>query len=176
VRRVGPLVLLLSVSACRGWQDDRYLRHLTPASLARREASYGFGDPGAGWEPITRGKHVQVAWIERTLGAVIELHAQCDDQGDSSLEQYTDHLRLDWTGWTERSQTKVMIERREALRTVVDAALDGVARRNDFVVLKKNGCLFDLRYSAPPDHYDQGLPAFDRVLGGFRFPLPQGQG
>lgn len=165
------ICVLTSSSGCRGWQGDRYLRHRAPASRARKEATYAFGLPGGGWQPIADRGDLQVAWLEPDLGAVIELHAQCADQGDSSLEQYTDHLRMDWTKWTVVSQVELKLERRAALRTVVDAELDGVPRRNDFVVVKKDGCLFDLRYSAPPDGYAKGHAAFDRVVGGFRFPL-----
>ena len=40
---------------------------------------------------------------------------------------------------------------REALRTRVDAKLDGVPMTLDLYVLKRNGCIFDLSYAAPPD-------------------------
>ncbi len=116
---------------------------------------------------------IQVAWINRSLDGVgvIELHAQCNEQGDSSLEQYTDHLRIDWDGWTVVEQESIQMGGRAALRTVVDAQLDGIARRNELWVVKKNGCLFDLRYSAGVRDFDAGRGDFAAVAQGFAFPL-----
>lgn len=167
-----PLVAsALLLVGCRGWQGDQYLRHRAPASRAARETSYGFGQPGDGWRAVRKVEEVQVAWIHDGYGAVIDVHAQCDEQGDSSLEQYTDHLRIDWTGWKVLSQQPERLIGRAALRTVVEGELDGVVYRSEFLVAKRSGCLFDLRYSAPPDRFDAGRGAFVRVVEGFRFPL-----
>lgn len=164
-------VLVLAVSAgCAGWHGNTYYAHRTPPKRARKETTFRFGDPGSGWQPVRNLKDVQVAWTHRELG-VIELHAQCDDQGDSSLDQYTDHLRIDWTEWRVEEQEQTRLVGRAALRTVVTASLDGVSRRNEFWVVKKNGCLFDLRYSASPARFEQGREAFADVVAGFRYPV-----
>ena len=166
------MVLVLALCAgCAGWRGDTYYAHRVPLERAREEATYRFGLPGAGWTEVRKVKGVQVAWMNRELGGLIELRAQCDDQGDSSLDQYTDHLRIDWTAWEVLEQEETRLVDRAALRTVVRAELDGVPRHNEFWVLKKNGCLFDLRYSADPDHFAAGQPAFARVVEGFTFPL-----
>ena len=154
---------------CAGWRDhgDTYF-----AARTGDEATYHFGQPGAGWRPVRDVDDIQVAWVNPTLEGVgiIELHAQCEEQGDSSLAQYTDHLRIDWDDWTIVEQQETQLIDRAALRTVVDASLDGIPRRNAFWVVKKNGCLFDLRYSAGPADFGAGEPAFDAVVTGFRFP------
>lgn len=173
-RRVAPLLLVavtLGSGCSAGWRGDTYQAHRWPKDRARKEATYTFGQPGETWRPVREAGAVQVAWLHPELAAFIEIHAQCDEQGDSSLEQYTDHLRIDWTKWTVLEQQQTQMVGREALRTVVDAELDGVPRRNEFVVLKKNGCLFDLRYSAKPSTFEQGRPAFEQVVQGFRFPV-----
>lgn len=165
------LAALLVATGCRGWRGDTYYAHLVPAGRARKEATYRFGDPGAGWRPLRDVKDVQVAWMNVDLGAVIEIHAQCDEQGDSSLEQYTDHLRIDWTDWTIVSQERKTIIGRAALHTVVTAKLDGVPRKNEFIVVKKSGCLFDLRLSSRPDAFAQASADFGKVVAGFKYPL-----
>lgn len=143
-----------------------------PVTRARAEATYAFGLPGEGWRsPRGRIPEVQVAWINPRYAGLIQLHVACDDQGDSSLEQYTDHLRIDWTEWNVVSQTRERLAGRDALRTVVEAKLDGVERKNELVVVKKNGCLFDLHYSADPAGFGRGRADFQRVLDGFRFPV-----
>ncbi len=169
-RSIPIVASMLLLSSCRGWQGDEYLRHRVPATRAAREASFGFGLPGEPWRAVRKVDGVQVAWVHDGIAGVIDLHAQCDEQGDSSLEQYTDHLRIDWTAWEVVSQTAERLVDRAALRTVVDAQLDGVPRRNEFVVVKKSGCLFDLQYSARPDGFEAGRAGFARVVAGFRFP------
>jgi hypothetical protein len=170
------LAALLVATGCRGWRGDTYYAHLLPASRARKEATYRIGDPGPGWRPLRDVDDVQVAWMNVDLGAVIEVHAQCDEQGDSSLDEYTDHLRIDWTDWTIHSQQPETIIGRAALRTVVSAKLDGVARKNEMLVVKKDGCLFDLRVVARPDAFDQASADFAKVVAGFAFPLRERDG
>jgi len=166
------LALALALTAgCAGWRGDTYYAHRSPPKIARKEITFRFGDPGPGWQPVRNLKNVQVAWIHRDLGGAIEIHAQCDDQGDSSLDQYTDHLRIDWTSWDVESQEQTRLLGRAALHTVVTAELDGVPRRNELWVVKKNGCLFDLRYSAAPEHFEAGRAAFAEVVAGLRFPV-----
>lgn len=172
--RVAPLVLaaVTFASGCAGgWRGDTYHRHRLPRDRAAKETTFRFGLPGEQWRAVRDQDDVQVAWVHPDLAAFIEIHAQCDDQGDSSLHQYTDHLRIDWSDWKVVEQRQVNMVGREALRTVVDAELDGVARRNEFVVLKKNGCLFDLRYSAKPSTFERGRVAFEQVVSGFQFPV-----
>jgi hypothetical protein len=165
---------LMTLSACGGWRGsgDTYFQRRVPRDRARAQTTYAFGQPGEGWRPLrTKMPELQVAWIHPGYAGVIEIHATCNEQGDSSLEQYTDHLRIDWTDWTVESQASERIVEREGLRTIVTATLDGVPRKNELVVVKKNGCLFDLRYSANPERFDQGRKDFERVVGGFRFPV-----
>jgi hypothetical protein len=169
-RAIAVLAFALSATGCHGWHGNTYSRHLI-GKRSREEATYRFGEPGDGWRPVRKVADVQVAWIDDALGAVIQIHAQCDEQGDSSLDEYTDHLRIDWTDWKVVSQTSETVAGRAALRTVVEGDLDGVKRRNEFLIVKKSGCLFDLQYSAPPERFAAGRAGFDRVVRGFRFPL-----
>ncbi len=167
---MGVLATSLLMSACAGWRD--YGNTYYARKSADREESYSFGLPSDAWRPVHDVNEIQVAWINADLDGVglIELHAQCDEQGDSSLHQYTDHLRIDWDDWTVLEQAEVTLIDRAALRTVVDAKLDGIPRRNELWVVKKNGCLFDLRYSAGASDFAAGQADFAAVVRGFRFP------
>lgn len=167
------LALLSSAAACSGWRGagDTYYRHSLPAKRARKEATFSFGQPGEAWRPLRKVKDVQVAWIRPEIRGVIEVRAQCDEQGDSNLLQFTDHLRIDWTDWKILSQTDQRLVDRAALRTVVTGQLDGVPMQLELWVVKRAGCLFDLRYAADPDRFAQGQPQFAAVVAGFSFPL-----
>ena len=166
-----PLVALTMVAAgCAGWRDhgDTYFAH-----NKKRQATYAFGHPGEDWRAVRSEDFdgVQVAWVHPSSVGFIEIHGQCDEQGDSSLQQYTDHLRIDWTDWEVVEQQELEIAGREALRTRVTGKLDGVPRASEFVVVKKNGCLFDLRYSTTPAAFEGGHADFEQVVEGFRFPV-----
>lgn len=166
------LAVITLASGCAGWRDfgDTYYAHRSPRALAAKEATFSFGMPGADWTPIDDVDDVQVAWFNPALAGIIELRAQCDEQGDSSLEQYTDHLRIDFEDWAIVEQGKATLAGRAARRTVVDASLDGISRRNELWVVKKNGCLFDLRYHAAPENFAAGQRDFSAVVQGFRYP------
>lgn len=166
-------VLALPSVGCRGWRNagDTFYGHRVPKKRARRETTYSFGQPGGQWRPLRDVDDVQVAWIRREIVGVIELHAQCDEQGDSNLYQYTDHLRIDWTDWQVESQSERTLVGRAALRTIATGRLDGVQMKLEMWVVKRAGCLFDLHYAAPPDTFAQGQSQFADVVAGFQFPV-----
>ena len=73
-------------------------------------------------------------------------------------------------GFTERqelSQQLVPLDGREALRSRHTAKLDGVPVELELVVLKKDGCVFDFTYVAPPGQAEARMPDFDALLAGF---------
>lgn len=163
--------LLLVGSACGGWRGygDTYYRRWERG--VRHEATYRFGMPGDGWRPL-KEKGVQVAWWNDALDAAILLDSQCERHGDSTLEAFTDHLRIDFREWEVKSQEKLQLNGRDALRSVVEASIDGGPKTMmELIVTKKNGCLFDLEYVAPPHSFEGGRAAFARVVAGFTFPI-----
>jgi hypothetical protein len=170
--RLAVLGAALVLTGCRGWRNhgDTFYGAVA-GKRAKQETTYTFGSPGDAWRPARDFPGVQVAWVNTELSAIITIHAQCEEQGDSSLDQYTDHLRIDWTDWVVVSQEKLTLIGRDALRTVVNGRLDGIPRTNELVVVKKNGCLFDLIYSASPAYFDAGRADFAQVVAGFQFPM-----
>ncbi len=169
VRAVAAACLWLG--ACSGWRShgDTFYGH--GGKKAPREATYAFGNPGGNWRPAPPSKHLQVAWIHHSRAATIRIHSECSDHGDGTLEQFLDHLRIGWTQWQVLETSQERMADRAALRAVVTAELDGVTFKHEFVILKKNGCLFDLSYSARPEAFPTGRGDFLRVVSGFRFPV-----
>jgi hypothetical protein len=73
-------------------------------------------------------------------------------------------------GFTEReelSQQLLPLDGREALRSRHTAKLDGVPVELELVVLKKDGCVFDFTYVAPPGQAEARMADFDALLAGF---------
>lgn len=166
---LGVALLTTLAAGCGGWVghgDTYYSRRGDPT-----DATYRFGQPGPGWAPLDQ-KGVQVAWYDESAEAAILLDSQCDEHGDSTLEQFTDHLRIDFREWEIVSQEQITLIDRAAVHTVVIASIDGVIKTQlELYVVKKNGCLFDLEYIAPPRNFEQGRAAFARVVGGFSYPI-----
>lgn len=165
--------LAATSTGCRGgWDEDQlYVKRWKPAWRGQyKEATFRVGNPGPDWRPHGE-KNSQVAWRHRDDPSVIQVRSQCQEHGDSNLEQFTDHLRIDFRSWDVVEQRFVTLENREALRSTVDANLDGAPVKMELIVLKKNGCLFDLSYIAIPSAYTSGLASFERVVDGFAFPV-----
>jgi hypothetical protein len=102
---------------------------------------------------------------DRHRGSVL-IDVRCGERdGDAPLSVLTEHLIM---GTTERSietQATIPFDGREAMRTTLDAKLDGVPMRYDIYVMKKDGCVYDLVYVAPPEPFVAGEPAFERFVG-----------
>ncbi len=79
---------------------------------------------------------------------------QRDD--DAPLSALTGHLIMGTTEREFETEEVVPFDRREALHTVLRAKLDGVPMQYDIYVMKKDGCVFDLVYVAPPDRFAAG--------------------
>ena len=158
-----------------------------PWTGKNRLPSYRFGSPGPDWDPLTT-KGLQVAWHHTSDPAVIQVFGECENHGDSDLEDFTDHQRIDYSSWAiveeptgeldaegrprqRPKQYYTTVAGREALRTTVRANLDGVEVMIEYVVVKKDGCLFDLTYIAKPDDFDQHTLEFQKVIDGFAYPV-----
>lgn len=187
-----PIFALLLFLGCGHWNGESEYH---PRGRSKAGAvSFGIGLPGKGWKPYPEKESgVQVAWLNDASSSVIQVRSQCAEHGDSSLEMFTAHIGADFGDWNVREldtgkkdrrgrpvtklvQHSFRLEGRSALRSTVDAKLDGVPITLEVVVLKKDGCLFDLTLISPPSHFELQLPAFERVVKGFRFPLSRKRG
>jgi hypothetical protein len=169
------------LASCSRWNGEEIYR---PAGKHRRlQAAFAVGLPGQDWSPLgDRGDGFQVAWRHNRSSSVIQVRSQCEEHGDSSLESFTQHLAIDFDQWelseregADKAQTEMRLIGRAALRSHVHAQLDGVDVELEVLVVKKDGCLFDLSFVAVPEHFQQDLPTFERVVSGFRFPLDAGK-
>ena len=109
----------------------------------------------------------RLAFRDDSANATVAVNGRCGLDGDDvPLSSLTQHLFLQFTDRAQLSQTKVSLDGREALRTEISAALDGVKKQYLVYVLKKNGCVYDFMYiaadSAPGSRAD-----FERFVQGF---------
>lgn len=160
MRRSIGFATLLTILGCGGsgsyeggvYQDD--------------ETRFRLEDPGAGWEALAVDDANDLAWGRE--GAVIQVNSSCDPALDIPLEALTNHLMIGFTERDLQSQERVPMAGREALRTHVQAKLDGVPRELLLVVLKKNECVYDFAAVTPPGpSFDGARSTLDAMLASF---------
>jgi hypothetical protein len=80
----------------------------------------------------------------------------------------TNHLVIGFTDREWVSKTPFKLDDRDALRSKVNAKLDGVPTSLDLVVLKKNGCVHDFTYVSPRGAEGAYAKEFEALVQGFR--------
>jgi hypothetical protein len=127
--------------------------------------SYRLGALGPRWQP--HSSDADVAFYDPELDAIIMVNSECPAEHDAPLKVAANTLLL---GFTERETLKeevVPLAGREALHRRLRAKLDGVPLTLDLFVVKKDDCLYDLVYLAPPDTAGRGVADFGRLVSGF---------
>lgn len=128
---------------------------------------YSMGALPPGWR-VVHQESAAIGFYNPDVGGVIEANASCRDDAEATpLEALTRLLLIGYTDRDIKAQEKVPLDQREALRTQVDAKLDGVPMSLELLVMKRNGCIFDLSYAAPPDRFTRGAGAFEQFVHGF---------
>lgn len=97
---------------------------------------------------------------------------RCGRGADAPLTVLTEHLIMGTTARDFVSQETLPLDGREALHTLMRAKLDGVPMQYDIYVLKKDGCVYDLVYVAPPGRFTAGAADFERFALGLRASSP----
>ncbi len=85
---------------------------------------------------------------------------------DAPLSVLTEHLIMGTTAREFDAEDTVPFDQREALHTLLRAKLDGVPMQYDIYVMKKDGCVYDLVYVAPPGRFAEGAAEFEEFAGG----------
>jgi len=107
------------------------------------ELAFRVGPIPPSWRAIEASEAL-LAFRDDQAGATIAVNGRCGKDGDDvPLIALTNHLFLQFTERQLLSQDTVRMDGREALRTRMLAALDGVPKRYTVYVLKKDGCVYD---------------------------------
>lgn len=130
-----------------------------------REVAYRVGPLAPAWRRVRIGGG-HLAFHHHDGGSILA-NATCERIDDVPLDVLTNHLLFGIERRAERSRTLFPLDGRSAIRTVLDGSLDGVAVTLDLVVVKKDGCVYDLQLIAGPAAYPARRPDFDRLLAGF---------
>jgi hypothetical protein len=127
--------------------------------------AFGVGDVPTSWHRVDVDDAALAFHDE--VGSSVLVSARCGTRADDiPLVALTNQLII---GTTEREFMKeevIPLDRREARHTILRAKLDGVTLVWDVYVMKKNGCVYDVVFVTPPDHFEQGSAAFERFALG----------
>lgn len=108
----------------------------------------------------------RLAFRHRQGGTLI-VNAECPARDEAPLDVLTNHLLFGLAAKKEAGRRPLTLDGREALRTELVAELDGVPVALDLVVLKKDGCLYDLQLVAGPTIFAARQPDFTSFVSGF---------
>lgn len=147
------LLLLLLPAGCGG-------------ARARPDGGYRVGAMPAPWRQLKVEDNDLGYFIDAT-GHTMAVNATCEGHQDPPLEVLTRHLLMGFTEQQLRAQSHQPVDGREALRSRYGAKLDGVPVELLLVVLKKDGCVYDFSYIAPPALFERHAADFDRLVSGF---------
>lgn len=87
----------------------------------------------------------KVTLHDEPLGTMIAIAARCGEEADDvPLRALVQHLFLQFTDRQLISEETYMLDGRRALEMELTARLDGVPRHFVVVVLKKDGCVYDM--------------------------------
>jgi hypothetical protein len=119
------------------------------------------------WRPIESNQSL-VAFRDDRDKATVAVDGRCGkDADDVPLTALTRHLFLYFTDRKVLSERTFTLDGRAALRTEMEAELDGVPKRFTVVVLKKDGCVYDFIYVEDVPGSREGRVQFDQFVTGF---------
>lgn len=133
----------------------------------KRGVQYYVGGVPPGWQ-LKSFRGNDIAYVAEDSPHLIALNASCEDYEDAPLKVLTQQLLM---GFTERKLIKEELrplQGREALFSHYLAKMDGVPRELMFVVLKKDGCVYDFMYISPPGRFEEKLATFEEILKRFK--------
>jgi hypothetical protein len=131
------------------------------------DVSFQIGALPPSWQRLDADGE-RLAYRDPVSDTIVSVGARCGrDAEDVPLTALTQHLFIQFTERNIIDQRPFELDGREALRTVLNAKLDGVPRRFRIVVLKKDGCVYDFSEIATSKANAQSDAVFESVVAGF---------
>lgn len=126
---------------------------------------YRVGDRAGDWERVEVEDN-DLAFHHVQLGT-ISVNSTCEDYEDVPDIALLNHLLFGTSERRFRIEETVTVDGRGARHVVVDLELDGVPLTLEIYLLKKDGCVYDLVYTARRDIHEHGAPLFHALVQGF---------
>lgn len=159
LRGILPIVLAIVAGCAHG-------DALQDGVLRKGSLRVGIGPVPAQWRRVSVDG-ADLAFRDDARGGSALFVVHCGDRRDDApLSILTENLIMGTTDRDFESEKVVPFDGREAMHTVVRAKLDGVPMQYDIYVMKKDACVYDVVYVAPPARYSEGSTDFERFVDG----------
>lgn len=157
MKHVLTRLLVLVVAGCGHRRTER---------LAQR--TYLLEAPQGQWVAVSGGS-ADHSWYQPDLSAMIYADANCGSRyEDGKLEDLLTHLSFGVAGGGPTDERVLTLDGRDAMQRTWTGQLDGVPVAIAATVIKKDACLYDVLYIAPPGTFGAGLDAYEAVVQSFR--------
>lgn len=111
----------------------------------------------------------QLVYENDSIQATIVVDALCGAKyDDAPLDRLARELFQRFQKPVIDSERAFTLDGRTARRVEGRGDVDGVPLRMAVVVMKKDFCLYDFSYFAPPETFSRGVRDFEEYLNGFR--------
>lgn len=166
--RLGVLLWLLLLCSCFGLDRSGGIMKYREGTVRTGTGRFTAPQLPPPWKsPKIRLK--QLVHENDLLGATIVTDALCGPKfDDAPLPRLAKELFQRLQERRITSEKAFTLDGRAALRMQGGGRMDGVPIRMDVVVMKKDFCLYDFVYFAPPATHGQGVGDFEGYVHGFR--------
>jgi hypothetical protein len=155
------LLLSLAPLLCACAAPGRFVQQV----YRRGDVAYRVGALPSTWKRIA-AQGGDLAFRRRD-GGTIATNSLCTGGEDVPLDVLTNHLLFGVESQQEHGRTSLTLDGRAALRTRLAGEVDGVPVALELVVLKKDGCTYDLQLIAAPAQLARCQADFDGFVQGF---------
>ncbi|MEI6790371.1 MAG: hypothetical protein WCK42_04235 [Myxococcaceae bacterium] len=136
---------------------------LCSAGCAKRKLVQPIQTLSSKWMPVTL-KGAEQAWIIPDESSSLLIDSQCSPRNqDVPLIGLTGQLLIGMTDQILLEQKMIPYQGREALISTFVVKVDGVTQKMHILVLKKEGCVFDIVLSTPESEFEKRLPDFEKI-------------
>ena len=135
----------------------------------RHDRYYRVGKLPKGWRRMKTGARA-ISFYNQDLKSSISTDVFCGRSvGERSLDSLGGEFISVLEERTVTEEVPFTLDDRAALRQRAEGKLDGVPVVLDLVVVKKNGCVFDMYAVMPPDAVDQVAGPFEHFFQSFHY-------
>ncbi len=165
---LGVFVFLM-FSACFGSVDKRgSVTGYSNGTVITEGGSFLIGQLPSTW--VRKKFSYRALLFQSPNGSSISVNSFCKGSfDDGPLPLLSRQLLYGLGNQKTHSQKTFKLDGRDAIRTVVDGAMDGAQVTVDAVTLKMNECIFDFVYTSTPHDYSAGVSDFEGLYKGFKY-------
>ncbi|MEM7589613.1 MAG: hypothetical protein AAF320_05610 [Myxococcota bacterium] len=129
-----------------------------------KHTHYRIVPPPKPWKSI-RARTANLAWLHKD-GSLLMTNSQCKPS-DAPLQALANHLLIGMSDIQVVHKNSLQLSDRQALQLHINAKLDGVVRSLLILVLKKDGCVYDVVLVTAPQHVAKHQKTYEEIVASF---------